>query len=159
MLYLYGVNKQISYITSAHLILLCVAASYFFISKISSASNNQDHVNLVDLSIPVKETVLSAKGVQGKTLFMSKCATCHNLFKIILGPPLAGVLERGPWKDRKQLYEWIRNPDGYMKKSAYTQELKKIYTIPMAPSPSLTDEEIDLIITYIKESEHPPAVQ
>ena len=83
---------------------------------------------------------------------MSKCAVCHGLFKIVQAPPLAGVLERGPWKDRKQLDEWIRNPEGFMKTSAYTQELKKVYKIPMQAFPAITDEEIDLILVYIKEA-------
>jgi cytochrome c2 len=145
------VNKQISYITSAHLILISIAAGYFFLSKISSASNHQDQDAYYSVRNE-KTPVLSEKAAKGKTLFMSKCAVCHHLFKIVQGPALAGVLERGPWADRKQLYEWIRNPEGFMKKSAYTQELKKIYTIPMQPFPSITDEEIDLILAYIEEA-------
>jgi len=151
------VNKQISYITSAHLILISIAAGYFFLSKISSASNDQYQDAYYSVS-KEKTPVLSGKAAKGKTLFMSKCASCHGLFKIVQGPPLAGVLERGPWADRKQLYEWIRNPEGFMKKSAYTQELKKIYKIPMQPFPSITDEEIDLILAYIEEAGNPAAM-
>ena len=144
-------NKQIGYITSAHLILLSIAASYFFISKISSASTDHDQDTYYSVSNE-KAAVLSESAAKGKTLFMSKCAVCHGLFKIVQAPPLAGVLERGPWKDRKQLDEWIRNPEGFMKTSAYTQELKKIYKIPMQAFPAITDTEIDLILAYIKEA-------
>ena len=90
---------------------------------------------------------------------MSRCASCHHISREIVGPPLAGFENRGPWSDRKKLYEWIRNPKAFMKNDPYTKKLKeKFDPAMMEPSPNLTDEEIDSIVTYIKESEETVAV-
>lgn len=150
MRYLYSVNKQIGYITSAHLILFSIAAGYFFISKISNTPTGSDGVSY---DVVVKEPVLSATAAMGKTLFISKCAACHHVFKEINGPALAGFEGRGPWSDRKQLYKWIRDPAGFMQNDAYTKGLKEKYNIIMSPFPDLTDAEIDMIVEYISFSE------
>lgn len=85
----------------------------------------------------------------GKALFVSKCQTCHNIFKDMTGPALGGFEERGPWSDRKQLYDWIRNPETYMATSEYAQGLKTRFGSIMQATPSLKDEEIDAIVNYI----------
>ena len=95
---------------------------------------------------------MSPEVLKGKNLFMSKCASCHTLFKNMTGPGLAGVIERGPWTDRKELYKWIRNPEKYMQTNTYTAELKRQFGTVMQAFPNLTDEEIDLIVEYIKFS-------
>jgi len=152
VLYLYGVNKQIGYITSAHLILLSVAASYFFISKISSVSNYQGPEIAYNAS--VKNTVvLSEKAAKGKTLFISNCAVCHDVFKDRSAPALAGFETRGPWADRKELYKWVRNPAGFMENDPYTKGLKEKFGQIMSPFPNLTDGEIDAIADYISAEE------
>ncbi|MBL7738497.1 MAG: c-type cytochrome [Chitinophagaceae bacterium] len=85
----------------------------------------------------------------GQTLFQSKCAACHNVFKDLTGPALGGLETRGPWADRQELYKWVRNPEGYMKADEYTQGLKAKYNSIMTAFPALKDEEIDAIVTYI----------
>src|SRR6185503_7654405 len=149
-LYLYTVNRQIGYITSAHLILFSIAAGYFFISKISTAPDSPDHVNAINV---IQEPVLSAEAKKGKALFTGNCGSCHNVFKIIVGPALAGFEDRGPWSDRTKLYKWIRHPEIFIKTDPYTQELQKKFKSLMNPSAHLTDEEIDFIVAYIKETE------
>jgi mono/diheme cytochrome c family protein len=90
----------------------------------------------------------------GKTLFQTNCASCHALNKKLTGPALAGLEERGPWADRQKLYAWIRNPAGFAKTEAYAAGLIKEYGVLMTAFPSLTDAEIDAIVTYINT---PPA--
>ena len=142
-------NKQIGYITSAHLILFAAALGTFFISKIPFNSSNRDY-NLADNDArPRKETVLSATAIKGKVLFFSKCGSCHKLFGTSIGPQLASALEKEPWTDRTQLYKWIRDPVEFMKTNEYTRELKKIYGSIMQGSPNLSDDEIDAIVEYI----------
>ena len=91
----------------------------------------------------------------GKALFQTNCASCHALNKKLTGPALAGVEERGPWADRKKLYAWIRNPAGFAKTDAYAAALIKEYGVLMTGFNSLTDAEIDAIVTYINTP--PPA--
>ena len=52
----------------------------------------------------------------GQALFQNKCATCHNVFSKVTGPPLAGFQERenGRWADIKELTKWVHNPGGYI---------------------------------------------
>ena len=38
--------------------------------------------------------VFSFPPVEGKTIFASRCASCHNVNKVIVGPALAGVGDR-----------------------------------------------------------------
>jgi mono/diheme cytochrome c family protein len=85
----------------------------------------------------------------GKALFQANCASCHALNKKLTGPALAGLEERGPWADRKKLYAWIRNPAGVAKTEAYAAGLIKEYGVLMTAFPSLSDAEIDAVITYI----------
>jgi cytochrome c2 len=151
------VNKQIGYITSAHLILFSIAASYFFISKISSTSFTGSEVsyNSVANEVPV---ILSEKAQKGKTLFQSRCASCHHVFKETSNAPaLAGFETRGPWADRKQLYKWIRNPEKFMEDDPYTQGLQKKFQIIMGRF-DLTNEQIDEIVDYITAMEQQKTV-
>jgi mono/diheme cytochrome c family protein len=46
-------------------------------------------------------------GQDGKALFQSNCAQCHNPLKVVTGPALQGVDGRVP--DKKLLHEWIHN--------------------------------------------------
>jgi cytochrome c551/c552 len=86
----------------------------------------------------------------GKALFQSKCASCHNIFKDMTGPALGGLTERGPWVDRQELYKWIHNPPAYFATSKYAQDLKARMGSEMTPFPALTTAEIDAIVSYIE---------
>ena len=68
------------------------------------------------------------------------------------GPGIMGFLDRGPWIDRNNVYEWIRNPFAFMEKNEYTRELKKNFDSMMTGFPELTNEEIDSICDFIKEA-------
>lgn len=89
----------------------------------------------------------------GASIFQMNCAACHAVNKDLTGPRLAGLESRGPWGDRKELYEWIRNPAKYMQNDPYTQELKNQYGgVVMTGFPQLSDEEIDAIVDYVNKA-------
>ena len=90
----------------------------------------------------------------GKALFASKCATCHNVFKKVTGPALGGFQERdnGKWSDIKQLTAWIKNPAGFMASDPYTANLKAEYGTIMQASPDITEAEVTAIASYINET-------
>jgi cytochrome c2 len=92
---------------------------------------------------------MSKSAAWGKTLFNSKCASCHILFKDATGPGILGFEERGPWKDRNKLYAWIINPAKFMETDPYTRNLKKIFGSMMQSFPDIKDEEVDAIVDYI----------
>ena len=85
----------------------------------------------------------------GKTLFLSKCASCHNPFKDATGPALGGLEERHKWADHKELQKWINNPGGYMATDPYLQGLKAKFGSVMQATPSITLKDVDAIVTYI----------
>ena len=85
----------------------------------------------------------------GKALFISKCASCHNPLKDATGPKLAGLEERGKWADHKELLKWVNNPGAYMAKDPYTQGLLAQWKSMMTGFPDLTLKDVDAIVDYI----------
>ena len=90
----------------------------------------------------------------GKALFSSKCATCHNVFKKGTGPALGGFQEKenGKWADIGQLTAWIKNPSAFMAKDPYTAGLKAEFGSVMQASPDIKEEEVTAIASYINET-------
>src|SRR5690349_16848159 len=89
----------------------------------------------------------------GAVIFQNNCASCHSVLKELTGPALAGVESRGPWGDRKKLYEWIHNPTKFIQTDPYTQKLKADHQNIMMPGfPQITEKEIDAIIAYINKA-------
>ncbi len=85
----------------------------------------------------------------GKALFMSNCAACHNPLKDATGPALQGIdktLPPKPW-----LYDWVHNSAKLI--AAGDKTAVDIYNkwnkTAMTAFPQLSNEEIDAIITYV----------
>jgi mono/diheme cytochrome c family protein len=109
-------------------------------------------VNWVDPE-PLTSSPQMAAVDTGKLLFEQSCGSCHAIDKNLTGPALAGLLDRGPWKDRQKLYDWIRNPAAFMAHNQYTQCLKLQYGVIMQAYPQLGEHAIDQIVQYIKNEE------
>ncbi|MBE7172971.1 MAG: c-type cytochrome [Williamsia sp.] len=92
----------------------------------------------------------------GRALFQTNCASCHNLYKKLTGPALLGFKARGPWADQKQVRAWVHNPVAYMAKDPYTQGLKAEYGSMMQAFPNLGDKDIDAIADYIAKAPAAP---
>ena len=129
---------------------LSLPIGYYFIDKIVSAETFSDNQpTLIESKPKLAEPTMSASAALGKTLFNSKCAACHSIFKQIEGPALIDFEERGPWQDRTKLYEWVRNPAKFMEKDAYTKKLKEASGSMMQSFPDIKDEEVDAIVDYL----------
>lgn len=100
-------------------------------------------------------TQVSAQGdpTAGKTLFMSKCASCHNpnMTQKATGPALGGLEERHKWADHKELQKWINNPAGYMATDSYTQGLKAEYGSMMSGFADVTLADVGNVVAYINQ--------
>jgi cytochrome c2 len=88
----------------------------------------------------------------GQQIFQQNCATCHALDKVITGPALRGVNDRGPWTDRANLHKWVHNPGAFIPTTPYTSALQKTYGQIMPSFPQLSDKEIDAVADYIKNA-------
>lgn len=91
----------------------------------------------------------------GKALFQSNCASCHNPLKDATGPALQGITGRVPSKE--WLYDWIHNSGAVIASGdKYGNEIyKKWGMTAMTPFPALSNEEIDAIITYVETYKAP----
>jgi mono/diheme cytochrome c family protein len=89
----------------------------------------------------------------GKAIFQNNCASCHSVTKDLTGPALGGVTSRGPWTDRKKIYEWVHNPPRFMSSDPYTQGLKqKFGGVVMTSFDALSEKEIDAVIGYVEKT-------
>jgi mono/diheme cytochrome c family protein len=95
--------------------------------------------------------------LEGKALFQQNCRTCHAINQNLTGPGLGGFTERGPWKERKNIYNWIHNPAAFMAKDPYTLNLKAKYGAVMQAFPQLSNEQIDAMVVYVNNELHNPA--
>ncbi len=102
-------------------------------------------------------TVNTVSAQDGKALFTTNCASCHQVHKPSTGPALAGVEDR--WPNKANLYSWIRNSAAFLKTGdKYANDLYNQWNkTAMNQFPNLTDEEIGAIITYINSVPAPGA--
>lgn len=93
---------------------------------------------------------------EGKTIFTSRCAACHNVNKTITGPALAGIDER---RSTEWIINFVRSSQTLIKngdKDAIAL-YEKFNKIPMPDHPDLTDENIKSIVEFIKSESKPVA--
>ena len=104
----------------------------------------------------------SGDPVQGKALFNTNCAACHNLDRKMVGPALRNVETRlleTEGLDRDWLNAWIRNSSGMIKSGdAYAVKIYEEYSkAAMTAFPQLSDEDLDNILAYTAQEKVVPA--
>jgi|GEM_PF-6642220 len=109
-------------------------------------------LGLLILSL-LSSTAILAQNDQGKKLFKSYCAACHKMDQQLVGPPLQGVVQK--WEEAGEgdlLVEWIKNPEALYKsgKSKMAKAAWDLTPTMMTPTPGITEEQIHLIIDYMK---------
>ena len=85
---------------------------------------------------------------EGKTIFTARCAACHNVSKVLVGPALAGVDQRRPidW-----IVKFVHSPQTVIKSGdQYAVDLLNTYKVQMPDHADLTADNIKSIIEYIK---------
>jgi cytochrome c551/c552 len=92
----------------------------------------------------------------GRMIFTSRCASCHNVNKIIVGPALAGVSERHSvdW-----IVKFIHSSQTVIKGGDKTAVdlYEKFNKVPMPDHPDLSADDINSILSYIKSETKNPS--
>lgn len=100
----------------------------------------------------IEEMSWSSDIKNGKILFLTNCAQCHpkNMKDPLTGPPLSEW--RRYFSDEKEFYLYVHNPKNYRKvtKNKHLKALiKKYEPVRCTAYPTLTQEEVTSIISYI----------
>ena len=87
--------------------------------------------------------------MEGKGIFTSRCASCHNVNKVLTGPALAGVDER---RSIDWIVKFIRSSQTMVRQGdkdavALFEQFNKM---PMPDHTDLSEESIRSIVAYIK---------
>ena len=92
--------------------------------------------------------------VEGKATFTSRCAACHNVNKVLVGPALAGVDER---RSTEWIINFVHSSQTMVKKGDKDAVaiFQKFNNIPMPDHPDLTENDIKGILEYIKSEAKP----
>ncbi|MFL5738592.1 MAG: c-type cytochrome [Flavisolibacter sp.] len=143
--------NQIKYLIYACLILICSSLFLFLFHTLSVNEWVKDQPTIIDID-PVHNNLATAPASRGQLIFQQNCGSCHAFNKVITGPALSGVQERGPWTDSKELVRWIKNPAVYIPTTEYTRGLQKTYGIIMPSFPQLSKEDILAILDYLQTS-------
>jgi mono/diheme cytochrome c family protein len=93
----------------------------------------------------------------GKSLFQTNCAQCHNPIQVVVGPALKGVTQRVT--DSNLLHAWIRNNVKVLAtgNTYFTNLYNQYGRAPMNTFPGLSDKEIDAILNYVENYAQPIA--
>jgi mono/diheme cytochrome c family protein len=95
--------------------------------------------------------------VEGRTLFKSKCASCHALDHDGTGPALTPKMQT---LEESYLIPWIRNNQALIASgNKQAIEASKFSPSEMTAFPTLTDDQIKSIIAYGKEGEPKKAAE
>lgn len=107
-------------------------------------------IYLFTLLLATNFTALANPPVEeGKAIFSTRCASCHNLTKDLTGPALSGVHER---RSLEWIVSFVKSSQALVKsgdKDAVAV-FEKFNKIPMPDHPDLTDENIKNVVEYIK---------
>jgi cytochrome c551/c552 len=95
----------------------------------------------------------------GKALFTSNCASCHNPLKDATGPALKGI--RSTFPDIEWGHKWVHNSASLIAAGDPTAVAiyAKFNKTAMTAFPSLSNEEIDAILDYADKYEPPVAAK
>ena len=112
---------------------------------------------LITLSSTIFSQEENQPQIDGKALFKSKCATCHQPHKNSTGPKLINV--RGKWeKDGAQegsIYLWVNNWQTAAAKDPYAKSVSEVMPSAMDLFPDLSKNQVDAILDWVDEQPVP----
>lgn len=146
---------QLKYLASAGMIIVLMFVCIAVFRKLTEApwitSLENEKYSEAFCGTTSPDTMASSS--EGGQIFRANCATCHALDKVLSGPALRGVMERGPWKENeKNFVKWVRNPAAFVPTTSYTLELQKQYGQIMPSFSHLPEQDIWAIRDYLRQA-------
>ncbi|HEY0750436.1 MAG TPA: cytochrome c [Chitinophagaceae bacterium] len=129
------------------MILVLLAIIYSFFQPLITSKSFKETKTVVN--VPSTSVLKETQFPEGKALFEEHCQVCHAKGKT--DNLLKGFTERGPWTVRENLYQYIRDPDAFVKKDSYAKALREAFGAAKPSFPHLTDYQIDQIVNYAEE--------
>lgn len=151
-------KKQPNALFEFTIVLMMIAAALVFVFNINlSTWNHKTSTTNQEKKADMSENPEMANWKQGKNLFKSNCAACHNLKSEGTGPALAGVRQRwnaaGSFKGKSGddwLKIWVKNwNEPVAAEYKYAVEMANSRPAQMNAFPYLSDQDINLIFDYI----------
>jgi cytochrome c2 len=109
--------------------------------------------SIIIMLIALRSTVVKAETNirDGETIFKSRCASCHQMERVVVGPALKDVDKR---RNEKWIVDFVHSSQTMIKKG--DPEAVKIFNemnqAIMPDHVDLTNDDIKNIIAYIKEA-------
>jgi mono/diheme cytochrome c family protein len=143
--------------------LLCRKSKLKFFNFISVSESNKPMYRKIALSaFFIFATLLFSNfsalaAPDGKALFQSNCASCHNPLKDVTGPALKNIDKTFPNKEWG--YKWVHNSSALVAAGDPTAVaiFTKFNKTQMTAFPQLSTDEIDAILKYVDTYEAPAA--
>ncbi len=118
--------------------------------------SEDDSLNWVEIDT-LQPTALDKSIEAGKQIYLNSCHSCHGIRVPLSGPALAGVWDRGPWKeDRKNLLRWVNNPGAFIPTTGYTRNLQRTWGSIMPSYPQLDEADISSVMNFIRNEAASP---
>ena len=131
-------SKNLKMKLSYNVIIYCL----FFLFAGCNESTKKEHISVDSKSIH-----------EGEIIFNEKCSSCHNLFQDGIGPKLGGITEL---ITADLIKNFIKDPQNKsINENLHFKELNKKYKNVMPSFPSLKDDEIQNIITFLDNHKQP----
>ena len=107
------------------------------------------------MSTPERQTFICGNtppNIEGRRLFATYCASCHNMLKDATGPALTGTLAR--WGgDTALLKKYLRNPGAAIRKAGKHSRIAKLHArfgnVRKPTYGGLAQAEFEALVLYI----------
>ena len=111
-------------------------------------NNSADSPQLIAESYKKFGEVNHSLSDKGKEIFNTKCISCHQMEKRVVGPPLKDITTR---RTAEWLQEMIVNPKEMVKNDPVAKQLLQEYNnMPMIVPGGVSNEEARAIIEYLR---------
>ncbi|MBC2838026.1 cytochrome c family protein [Robiginitalea sp. SC105] len=98
-------------------------------------------------SIDLPDEIDSELAAAGETKFNTICIACHQVEKRMIGPAMAGVMER---RSPEWVMNMMLNPDGMLKEDPIAKALLKEYNNMIMTNQNLSQEDARALLEYLR---------